>query len=479
MDVLNSAYAHEQILKALATSATYGADASPLIREDLEAEAANQLYSDTSPIEMVLLKDMPRKPATNVVHQYTQVNAYGNERTEGFFPESGLPTYSNQQFTRKTVNIKLMGEWAAVNLIAQLENNIRAIGQTDLVGTENAAKMLLLQHKVTRNLYFADAAATTTGLRFDGLYALIRDNSPADHIIDLRGKKLTPDDVRSAAKKIALNHGVMTGLYLSLDDKEQLEKQLDAAERLYLNQRDNAQVVIGQNIDGMYTQGGSVYFRPDNTLSPIHANFYLPSSPYPDDVPTALTTVTATPRAAAGAEVSQWAASDAAADIAYHVTALNATGEGPALAVTPAAVDVDEVVELSITPRATDKSFRVYRGSATLGITPALIKEIPHTAGDTTPITFVDENDMIPGTRFAFGLNLQSQNFRKFGGDATMNNLPKPQNTVSIVQLTAMSVFTELAKLGLLASNDVIFWPLVLEMTHPKQNVVFINVGNN
>lgn len=478
MDILSNTNAHEQILKALAAEAQYGADASPLIREDLEAEAANQLYHQSSPVEMTLLKDVARIPATNVVHQYTEVNAYGDERNDGFFPENGLPNYGNLQTTRRTVPIKLMGELAAVNLIAQLQNNIRALGASDLVGIENAAKMQLLNRKVNRNLYFSDSRKTAHDLRFDGLFSLIQQRSPADHVIDLRGKKITPTDIRNAAKKIAIKHGNMTAVYLSLDDKAVLETQLDAAERLYLNNRDNSNVIVGQNIDGLYTQGSSVIFRPDNTLSPEHANFYLPASPFSEGVPTALSTVTAAAGAVGGGETSQWAAGDASTDIAYHVTALNEKGEGPALAVTPLAVAAGEKVTLTITPRATDKSFRIYRGSALLGITPALIAEVPHTAGDTTPFDWDDFNDIMPGTRYAFGLSVRSRNFNVAPGAAVLNNLPQPQNTVSIAELVPMSIFSELAKLGLLASNDVIFWPFAMEMTHPKQNVVFINVGD-
>lgn len=103
---------------------------------------------------------------------------------------------------------------------------------------------------------------------------------------------------------------------------------------------------------------------------------------------------------------------------------------------------------------------------------------MPHTAGDTTPFDWDDFNDIMPGTRYAFGLSVRSRNFNVAPGAAVLNNLPQPQNTVSIAELVPMSIFSELAKLGLLASNDVIFWPFAMEMTHPKQNVVFINVGD-
>ena len=58
------------VRKALAVDSATGTSIAPFIKEDLEGEAYVQLYSDTDPAQMALLKDLPRQPAQQVNHEF-------------------------------------------------------------------------------------------------------------------------------------------------------------------------------------------------------------------------------------------------------------------------------------------------------------------------------------------------------------------------------------------------------------------------
>ena len=187
--------------------------------------------------------------------------------------------------------------------------------------------------------------------------------------------------------------------------------------------------------------------------------------------------------------VSLWTAADADPTVQYYVTALNASGESTPYAPPTVAVVAGQAVTIAITPRASDTSYKIYRGGDGIHnpATPMFVAEI-RGPGNTTPFNYVDLNAKIPGTSEAFGLTIHSQNsdamlgtrdFATVAGRMSMANPPSSQrNTVKYATLGPWLGVFDLAPILHTASRDLLFSAYTPVLTHPFQCVCWTNVGN-
>lgn len=494
--LLGSGQIQEELLKALASSAAAGTSAAPLIKEDLEMEAHTQLWLETDPVELVILKHVARISAFSVLHQYDQIIGYGPQGTDSFYGESSLPPEAAIQSRRKTETIKLQGLISSVFALANWQTPVMALGQNTLVDQNMAATRLALLRSMAVATYSADNSASTNGLRFRGIKQQIWEDTSAstsfpftpnpDYIIDLRGAPLTPVEIRKRVRQVVEHFGTMRWVYMAPQVKELLEGYLDPAERLYLTRGPAEPVIMGQNVDGMMAQGATVRFAVDNTLSASQYGGIAPTAAV-TNAPAPLTGANVAAPTAATNALSKWVAADADAAVIYQVTALNAFGESTPFQVGPIAVTAGQAVTIAITPRAADTSYKIYRGGDGTHnpLTPMFITEIKGT-GNTTPFNFVDLNNRIPGTSEAFGLAISSQNSDLFMGTRDLNavrdrislaNPPHPRNTINLATLGPWMGLFDLAHILHTASRDLCFSAFTPVVTHPFQNVVFTNVG--
>jgi hypothetical protein len=493
----DSGFLQSELLKALASSSVGGTDASPLIKEDLEMEAHTQLWLETSPIEMVILKHIPRITATSVIHEYDQITGYG-PRTMPFYGETTLPPDSTIVSRRRQEIIKLQGYVSSVFALASFQTPIQALGANTLVDQNMAATRLNLLRGMSVSIYMSDASTSTDPNRFRGLkQQILESTSPSvgppytpdpTYVIDLRGKPLLGPEIRTRARQISEHYGDMSWIYMAPSNKELLEGALDASERLILTRERAEPVVMGQNVDGMMTTGGIVRFAPDNTLTASEYGGFAPTVAVPN-APAPLTGANVAAPAAAANPLGKWVAADADPTVLYQVTALNASGESTPFSPATVAVVAGQAVTIAITPRVADTSYRVYRGGDGIHnpAVPMFIAEI-RGPGNTTPFNFVDLNARIPGTTEAFGLTIHSQNSdamlqtRDFGAireRLSMSNAPVGgRNTVKLATLGPWLGIFDLAPILHTASRDLLFSAYTPVLTHPFQNVVWVNVGN-
>lgn len=486
--LVSSGMLQDELLKALASTATAGTDASPLIKEDLEVEAHSQLWLETDPVELVILKHLPRINAYSVVHEYDQIVGYGSRGHDGFYGENSLPAEAAIQSRRKTLNMRLMGDISSVFALASFQTPVQALGQSNLVDENMASTRLDLLHKMAVATYASDDTVTAHTLRFKGLkQQILEGTSPSiaapftvntEYIIDLRGRRLTPEEIRKRARQVRERFGAMRWIYMAPSVSEFLEASLDPAERLTIPRNPGDAVILGQNIGGMNTAGGITRFAVDNTLT---AGLYLGSAPTAAETnaPAPLPAGNLAAPVAAADPGSLWVAADADAAVVYDITALNAAGESTPTRVGPIAVAAGQKVTIAITPRAADSSYRIYRGDSTL-MPPVFVKEIRGT-GNTTPFNYVDLNERIPGCTDAFGMNVASTNSDAMRMNdmsrITLQNAPRPRNTASLVTLGPWMGIFELAHILHTASRDLVFSAFSPQITHPFQNVCWINVG--
>jgi hypothetical protein len=494
---MGSSAMQDELLKALASSAAGGTDASPLIKEDLEVEAHTQLWLETDPVELVILKHLARIPAFSVLHQFDRIVGYGPQGTTGFYGESSLPPEAAIQSVRDTATIRLMGLISSVFALASFQTPIQALGQANLVDQNMASTRLALLHLMAQQVYGSNTDTSLDGIRFKGIQQqILEGTSPStsspftvnsDYIIDLRGGKLLPEEVRKRGRQVVERFGQLRWIYLAPSVKEFLEASLDPAERLQLPRAAGEAVILGQNVDGMNTAGGITRFAVDNTLTSL---LYTGTAPVASvsGAPTPLPggNLAAPSAGADPAAVPLWTAVDANADVIYDFTAMNAFGESTATRVGPVAVAAGQRVTIAVTPRAADTSYKVYRGIDGAVTAPQFIREIKGT-GNTTPFNFIDANQRIPGTTEAYGLNVASANADLFRTtmdvEAVRNrislaNPARARNTITLATLGPWMGIFDLAHILHTASRDLLFSAFSPILTHPFQNVVWINCGD-
>jgi hypothetical protein len=486
----------DELLKALASSSLAGTDASPLIKEDLEMEAHTQLWLETDPVELVILKHLPRINAYSVIHQYDQIVGYGPQGVTTFYGESNLPPEAAIQSVRRTETIRLQGLISSVFALASFQTPVQALGQNNLVDQNMAAVRLALLRAMAVSTYSSNTQTSADGIRFRGIkQQILEGTSPSTSppftinpafIIDKRGAKLAGQDIRDAARVISERYGSLRWIYMSPLAKEYLEQSLDAAERLYLTREWAEPVIMGQNVDGLMTQGTSVRFATDNTLTPTNYQGVAPTASV-TNAPTPLTAANVAAPVAAANPGSLFVAADADPTAVYTVTALNASGESTGYTPASVAIVAGTGITIAITPRAADTSYRVYRGGTPPAnpTTPMLIAEI-RGPGNTTPFNFVDLNATIPNTSEAFALSLYSTNSEAMFPTRSMENIrdritlanaPRARNTVSLATLGPWLGIFDLAHILHTASRDLVFSAYTPILTHPFQNIVWVNVG--
>ena len=491
----------EELLKALASSSLAGTDASPLIKEDLEMEAHTQLWLETDPVELLALKLLPRIPAFSVIHEYDQIVGYGPPGVSGFYGEASLPAESAIQSRRRTETIRLQGLISSVFALASFQTPIMALGQSNLVDQNMAATRLALLRMMNTAIYASNTDTSTDGIRYRGLkQQILEGTSPSTsspftvnplHIIDLRGFKLTGPEIRNRARQTTERHGSMRWVLMSPQTKEYLEGSIDAAERLYLERGPTGRepVILGQSVDGFATQGSIVRFGVDNGLTATNYGGIAPVVAV-TNAPAPLTGANVAAPVAAANPGSKFVAADADPAVLYQVTALNASGESTPFAPATVAVVAGNGVTIAITPRAADTSYRIYRGGSVLTanpVTPVFIREIKG-PGNTTPFNFVDLNEVIPGTaRTPLGSPSSPQNSETLFPNRhledvrdriSLANAPRARNTITLATLGPWMGIFDLAHILHVASRDLVFSAYTPVLTHPFQNVCWINVGS-
>ena len=501
---LNHLHLLEILQKAVSTGTL-----DSIVPEDLEVEAHNTLWDETDPEQLTILKLLPTTPATQIEHKFSRITSYGNQRDSGFFGEQSLPPETNFAGDKLSVNLRLIGEIGPTFLLASLEKTNKALGTEGAQNVERTALRRNLLLKKAKAIYFADTRATrlgTASLRFKGLAQLIEegtngttgDASPyGTHVIDMLGQPLTVNNIRSRTARAITMFGRFNCLTMDPLVRGDLEGSMDAAHRLDLPI--SAQpYMIGQNIGGIRTQGGIVYFDTDNTLTPMHSRPQYSAS-VGRGAPTTVPTVTATAQAdnaTTDTVTSLWDAASAG-NIFWVVTETVDEVEGLGVRVPASgytAVAAGQEVDLNIRPgNPLADSFKVYRGNEDDGglATDAwFIFEVANSGGGAAVHAF-DNNLYRPNTSWAFGLAITSSSERalhsgredayesaRAKSSTFLKGNDRPdRNTVAFAELgPSMGV---MALAAVLAQVDR---PLLYSAGAPicrnaRQNIVFKNIG--
>ncbi|MGB0972874.1 MAG: hypothetical protein ACPGVG_18240 [Mycobacterium sp.] len=495
---------YSQLLQNLEKAITAG-DITAVVPEDLEIEAHNTLWDLTDPTELTLLKLCPSVGATSVRHEYTRITSFGSQRDSGHFTETGLPARTGFGSSRQEVNIKLIGVMGPTYLLASLEKTQKALGTQGAANIQRAALQRNLLHKKCRSMYFSDTRNSKggdDGLIPAGLIQQIEQGTDGtvgarspwgSHVIDMQEQPLTVDTLRDKVSQGIIVHGAMNSLLMDPFARGDFEGSLDAAERLELPIGARA-FMVGQNVGGLQTQNGQIWFETDNTLSAMHSRPQYRTDDTHDQTPTSTPTVTATAQAVSGSNVSEWDASSAG-NVYYVVTEVVNEMEGlgtRAPASGTVAVAAGQEVALSITAGNFQADrFRVYRGtdSDTADTDAWFVFEVANGVSPGAVAAF-DLNEWRPNTSVAFGLRVSSWATRAMrGGERTgyyaaqamsasmVGTQDSPDSTVACVTLGPKMGVMQIAPIAPTVDNPLLYSAYAMEVRNPRQNFVFKNIG--
>ncbi len=509
---------NDQLILARLEKAVHSGNITAVVPEDLEIEAHSTLWNETDPYQLTLLKLLPSVDAKSVTHEYSRVVSYGRKRSSGFFNERALPPESNFRTERIEVEIRLMGEIGPTFLLAALEKTQQALGTSGAQNIERVALRLSVLEKKNRNLYYADTRTTrdgTSSTRFKGVMQLIEEGTDTaatgfsgvdgkgspfgSHIVDMEGDPLNMDTLREKWSQGILLYGTPSCLVMDPLARGDFEASMDPAQRLGVPTT-FAPLVIGQNIAGIKTQGGTLWFESDLALSPIYGRPQY-TADLEDDAPSGTPTVVA----AAGADGtsaydSKWD-SDTAGEIFYVVTEMvdEIEGEGtryPASTAAFVTVASGEEVTLTLTRSSSEvQSFKVYRGREEDGqsalVDAWFVFEVACTAA---VVTAYDDNLYRPNTSWAFALNLDTPAVRALhsaaaSGTASPYEAARLQsasflgaegskrNTIAVANLGPQMGIMALASVLAEVDRPLVYSACAPEVRNPFQNFVFVNVG--
>ncbi len=322
---------------------TTGANSSgdALKVQSLEKTLKNVQFKER---DLAFWMTVPKLPAFSTVEEYNQLVDYGTD-TGGFFAEGDRPEGVDAIYKRKSELVKYIGVVKTVTHQAQLVST--NVGDMVMHAGMTGTRWVL--RKVDRALPFADANVIPE--EFNGYFAQHRASygsyalwQNSEHVRDLRGVRLTEDDLQDGSESIVTNHGSPDLLIAAPPVLTGFVKQYREAKFIQPNTDAVSNAIMGQRVRKFESQYSTVDLSYDKfmrqtprltTAGSTHAK--APASPV---------AVSATPVTDAGSKFL----SDYDGDYFYGVAAVNKYGESPVVQIggTISVAD-DEAVDLIFT----------------------------------------------------------------------------------------------------------------------------------
>lgn len=428
----------EEMLKGVPTSVS---DMANLTTIDVSPVAVLVPWSMDNPMEMVFSKLAPTEDATLVAHQWRKVTKYFPDGFSGFVPETGRGVTASATTEGQTVYNKMMAVEADTTVMASHQSAyIEALGTKDPIEFNRRNAQIALMYKADMESYRSRTDTNrlgTSGDNFKGLEQQIEEGtngtigSASDfstdlggngHIIDMKGRPLTFDNIRSAGIVPVILHGGANVLLMAPDVMAGLSASMDGAIRL----GSELQAMTWGNTNkavtvGFTGPGNNLLFVPTNTLQPKHYQpKYSTSRPTgaPSSVPTVLNfSVTSDNAAFQGVTdtvTSRWDSNPEGVGsvywvITYEQDGVESLGTRYPTGSSTQAVTASQQVNFQVQTPPGAQRIKVYRSRTDQSSTATTETwHIFDVATDASGITvFFDNNIYRPNTSRAFGLTME------------------------------------------------------------------------
>ena len=489
-------------------------DSAALQPQDLEMDAHIQLWLETDPTELTLLKMLPSVQAMQMRHNYAVQTDYSNSpHLDLFFGETQVPRETGIKVQQFRELIKLHGNLKPVYEAAARSRHVSVDGVSTIEEITAASQRNELLYDLNKQIYFSDTRTIrqgTAGRKFRGLFQQIEQGTSGEfydtdnaalaaspygsHVIDMRGDPLTMETMQERMNEQTKLFGGLSTMLMSPNVRLDIEKPL-LQDRYNPMPHSTKPYLIGQNVGGLQSNGHICWFDTDNVLSPEYA-FGKYKTTLADGAPTGRPTVTGAVTSP-GSNTKWDAPSEGSWFWLVTETRDGLEGAGtryPSSGAT--AMSTGNIMTLTVTANsALADSFRVYRGASGVADTDAwFIFEVAHTTSGAAQ-SVVDRNEWRPGLDVVFGLTLYSDSQRALhtansdgllgayeharanNADFLKPGRPDKRNTIAMAHLGPRMSSIPLARLVLTSTRDVMFSMCAPIVGIPRKNVVWKNVG--
>jgi hypothetical protein len=307
---------------------------------------------------------IPKNKIFNTVHEYNQLNKYGDE--VGIFNLEGeTPQFTDSQYRRKAATTKFMGVGGQVSDAAMMVK--RADGR-DALAVEVENKTVLLLTEINRLLVSADDSKVDTQFQgfwrnhlegindiYGGITGLTAEQALDNYygdtaVIDARGAVLTDALVEDAANaSVNDRFGMISDILSNPIVFNDYVKNFHESKRVMVNNPMSATdgATMGQSVNDIVTQFGKVNVNNDIYFDKRTPKAYNTAAT--NDKAPVIPVVGGTPIAVITDAKTNFDDSDG--NYFYAVTAKNRYGESPMLVLNTSAqaVAVTESVDLQFT----------------------------------------------------------------------------------------------------------------------------------
>lgn len=369
--------------------------AAALRRQSLANDVKNLTYGDQ---DFTIFPIVPRKVASSTVEEYAIESSYGEAGASRFVREMGVASINDPQLERKVVKMKIISDTKRQSLLSAVVNNL-----ADPAQVLQDSAIHIVAKTIEYGLFFGDADLSSIGaqqgIQFDGLEKL----AAKENVIDLRGQVLAEQHLNKAAVLIAKGFGKPTDAFMPI-----------GAQTEFVNNQLNRQWIAqatGVNESGFMLDS----FRSTRGPIALHGSTIMDMDVIFDEAvaggigaPTAPLKVEATAKAGAG----EFDATDVAEPVQYKVRAVGDAGKSVAVdanvKLSDAKDEVSIAVTLSAVSQATPQFIEIFRKD-TKGDQFYLVGRVGTYQAANGVITFVDKNEVIPGTATAFVLEMSER----------------------------------------------------------------------
>ena len=413
-----TAGADTSIAEAASSGNTTGFALRP---QSLERTLTITTYGDR---HIVLWKQIPKEGAKSTVEEYNTLTSYGDEWLSAFSPEGELPGGEDSVYERNLMRVKFMGSLRSVTDPFGMVANANG----DPIANETTNGLRWLNRQIERSLYFADSDIVPT--EFDGFKKMMEMGGA--EIIDARssseasvGGVMSKDLIDDIADKINNKYfGDISELHYGTTAHKLFGRAIgtdphsgDSISRLDVKGINGGDVIPGFRMGVIATLFGDVRLRPNLFLNqPGMTESQMTSARFAKGWK---------PPAAPSLDSDAASSSDGAgkwgtvASKIYKYAIVAMCPRGNSIATLSSEVTLDSAVKkisLGFSSGSGGQSaptgFIVLRtapyvsGAYSSSTTPfyEIGRIKAQGTGGTTTVTFIDRNDVIAGTGYAFAM---------------------------------------------------------------------------
>ena len=373
--------------------------------ESLDPNLNISTYGDA---DYTIYKDLYKQPINQTVQKYTVYYSHGRTGHQMFQPEIAKLSSNEPKARQKTVNVKFLVDTKGSSFAMQWANTtVDTNTLLEISGINDIAKA------IEYATFYGDsdlAAQDGEGLEFDGLEKLMDPHNK----IDMRGSSLTPQALNLAAVKIGRGFGTATDAYMPINIKGDFVNSHLSAQRILQPNPQGQGMQVGFDIARFISARGNIALH-GSTIMDLDKKLDLDAAidENAPAAPKAVATVTTGTDGKFLAEDRKDKDGQAVLnkevgrDLKYRVVAVGTHDSIPSDVVTAKPANATDSVKIEVTLNrlvsAIPDYVAIYRQSDVPGAEDFwLVGRVPVSKMESGKITFIDNNDTIPGTGDVF-----------------------------------------------------------------------------